>query len=66
MTNSLQPHGLGAARLLCPWNSPVKNIEVGCLSLLHVIFPTHGQTGSSALQEDSLPTKPPGKPTAHS
>ena len=22
---SLQPHGLGLARLLCPWNSPGKN-----------------------------------------
>ena len=44
MTNSLQPHGLGAARLLCPRNSPVKNIEVGCLSLLQVIFSTQGQT----------------------
>ena len=44
MTNSLQPHGLGAARLLCPWNSPVKNIQVGFLSLLQVIFPTQGQT----------------------
>ena len=44
MTKSLQPHGLGATRLLCPWNSPVKNIQMGFLSLLQVIFPTQGQT----------------------
>ena len=27
-------------RLLCPWNSPGKNIGVGCHSLLKGIFPT--------------------------
>ena len=26
--------------LLCPWNSPGKNTEVGCHFLLQVIFPT--------------------------
>ena len=31
-----------AARLLCPWNSPGKNTEVGCHSLLQDIFPTQG------------------------
>ena len=29
-------------RLLCPWNSSGKNIEVGCLSLLQRIFQTQG------------------------
>ena len=29
-------------RLLCPWNSPGKNTEVGCHSLLQGIFPTRG------------------------
>ena len=29
--NSLQPHGLQPARLLCPWDFPGKNTEVGCL-----------------------------------
>ena len=28
MSNSLQPHGLLPTRLLCPWNSPGKNIGV--------------------------------------
>ena len=27
---------------LCPWNSPGKNIRVGCQSLLQGIFPTQG------------------------
>ena len=30
MSNSLWPHGLSPARLLCPWNSPGKNTGVGC------------------------------------
>ena len=42
MPNSLQPHGLGPVRLLCPWNSPGKNTEVGSHSLLQDIFPTQG------------------------
>ena len=40
--NSLWPHGLSPARLLCPWNSPVKNTGGGCYSLLQRIFPTQG------------------------
>ena len=31
---TLQPHGLQTARLLCPWDSPGKNIGVGCHFLL--------------------------------
>ena len=30
VSDSLWPHGLKPARLLCPWDSPVKNIGVGC------------------------------------
>ena len=33
---------LEPARLLCPWNSPGKNIGVGCHSLLQGIFLTQG------------------------
>ena len=29
-------------RLLCPWNSPGKNSEVGCPFLLQGIFPIQG------------------------
>ena len=36
----LRPHGLWPARLLCPWDSPSKNNEVGCHFLHQGIFPT--------------------------
>ena len=38
MSDSLRPHGLQPARLLCPWDSPGKNIGVGCHALLQGIF----------------------------
>ena len=52
----LQPHGLEPARLLCPWNSPGKNIGVGCHFLLQGIFPTK-RSNPCLLhwQGDSLP-----------
>ena len=42
MSNSLQPHGLYPARLLCPWDSPGKNTGVDYHFLLQEIFPTQG------------------------
>ena len=39
MFNSLQPHGLQPTRLLCPWDFPGKNIQVGCHFLLQGNFP---------------------------
>ena len=36
------PHRLQPARLLRPWDSPGKNIGVGCHFLLQGIFPTQG------------------------
>ena len=44
VSDSLQPHGLYPARLLCPWNFSGKNTEVGSLSLLQGIFPTQDGT----------------------
>ena len=41
-SNSLQPHELSTARLLCPWDSPGKNTGVGCHSLLQGVFQTQG------------------------
>ena len=41
-SDSLWPHGLQPARLLCPWDSPGKNTGVGCHALLQRIFPTQG------------------------
>ena len=38
VSNTFQPHGLYPVRLLCPWNSPVKNTGVGSHSLLQGIF----------------------------
>ena len=42
MSDSLPPHGLQPIRLLYPWNSPGKNIRVGCYSLLQGIFLIQG------------------------
>ena len=33
-SDSLRPHGLQPARLLCPWDSPGKNTGVGCHAFL--------------------------------
>ena len=69
VSNSLRPHGLWPARLLCPRDSPGKNTGVGCHFLLQGIFPTQEShpgflhSGESpALQAGSLPTEPTGKP----
>ena len=40
VSNSLQPRGVKPTRLLCPWDSPGKNIGAGCHALLQGIFPT--------------------------
>ena len=42
VSDSLQPHGLQSARILCPWNPPGKNTGVGCHSLLQGPFLTQG------------------------
>ena len=42
VSDCLQLHGLQPDKLLCPWNSPVKNTGVGCCSLLQGIFLTQG------------------------
>ena len=42
VSDSLRPTGVQPARLLCPWNSPGKNIGVGCHSLLQGNLPNPG------------------------
>ena len=42
MSNSLWPHGLWPARLLCPWDFPGKNTGVFCNFLLQGIFLIQG------------------------
>ena len=39
---TLEPHRMWPVRLLCPWNSPGKNTEVGSHSFLQGIFLTQG------------------------
>ena len=34
MSDSVRPHRQQPTRLLCPWDSPGKNTEVGCCFLL--------------------------------
>ena len=41
VSDSLRPHGLQSARILCPWDSS-GNTGVGCRFLLQGIFPTQG------------------------
>ena len=58
-----QPHGLQPARLLCPWDSPGKNTGVSGHALLQGNLPDPGmEPRSPALQADTLPSEPPGKP----
>ena len=56
-------------RLYSPWNSPGQNTGVGTPFPLRLIFPTQGSnSGSPALQVDSLPAEPQGqqnKKTTH-
>ena len=60
---TLQIHLLETTRLLCPWDSPGKNTGVGCHALLQGNLPDpRMEPWSPALQADSLPAKPPGKP----
>ena len=62
MSDSLQPHGLQPARLLCPLGFSGKITGMGCHALLQGIFPTQGlNPGSPALQADFLPSELPGK-----
>ena len=66
MPDSLRPHGLQPARLLCPWDSPGKNTGVGSHSLLQRIFPTQGSNPVLLHQQvDSLPSEPSEKPKDH-
>ena len=66
MSNSVRPHRRQPTRLLRPWDSPDKNIGVGCHDLLQGIFLTQGSNSSLSCllqwQVDSLPLAPPGKP----
>ena len=62
----LQSPGLSPTRLLCPWDFPGKDTEVGCHSLLQGIFPIQeSHPVSPAGQADSLPLSHLGSPSTH-
>ena len=48
VSNSLRPHRLWPAKLLCPWDCPGKNSGVGCHALLQGIFLTQGLNSSGS------------------
>ena len=65
VSSSFATPGLWSPRLLCPWDSPGKNIEVGCHFLLQGIFLTQGSNPGLPgleLQAYSLLSEPPEKP----
>ena len=66
VSDSLPPHGLQPARLLCPLNFPGKNTGVGCYFLIQGIFQTQESNPHLLCllhwQVDSFPLAPSGKP----
>ena len=56
VSDSLWPHGLQPARLLCPSNSPGKNPGVGCHFLLQGIFPTQDLGNNCTPDPESQPS----------
>ena len=61
----LRPHGWEPSRLLCPWDSPSKNIGVDCHSLLQGNFPIQGSNPGlhitvSYIAGEFFTTVPPG------
>ena len=69
VSDYLRPQGLGADRLLCPWNFPGKNTRVGCHFLLQGIFLTQGLNLYLLCllhwQADSLPLRHLGSPALY-
>ena len=69
VSDPLWPHGLWPTRLLCPWDSPSENTEVGCHFLLQGSFQPQGINSSLLCllhwQADSLPLLPPGTYEEH-
>ena len=65
MSNSFWTSGLSSTRLLCPWDSPGKNIGVDCHAPLQGIFLIQGSNLNLLClpnwQAGSLPLGPPGK-----
>ena len=63
MSDSLQPHGLQLARLLCSWGFSRQEYWSGLLCPPQGDLPNPGiEPRSPTLQVDSLPAEPLGKP----
>ena len=63
LSDSLQPHGLQSTRLLCPWGFSSQEYWSGLPCPPPGDLPNPGiKPRSRALQADSLPSEPPGKP----
>ena len=66
MSNSLGPHGLHPTRLLCPRGFSRQEYWSGLPCPPSGYLPNPGiEPRSPALQVDSLPTEPPGKPSIY-
>ena len=61
-SHSVVPDSLRPRGLYSPWISPAHNTGVGSRSFLQGIFPTQESNPGPALQVDSLPADPQGKP----
>ena len=62
MSNSVRPHGLQPARLLCPWISQARILEWVAITFPGDLPNPGIESRSPALQMHSLPSEPPGKP----
>ena len=56
------PHGLYPARLLCPWDFPSKNTQVGTILFSRRIPDPGIELGPPALAGGFFTTEPPGEP----
>ena len=54
VSDSLRPHGLEPARLLCPWNFSGRNTGVGCHFLLQGIFSARDRIHVSCISRQIL------------
>ena len=61
ISNSLQPHGLGPARLLQLWSSPGQHTGVDCHFLLQGILQTQGSNLGLLHCRQTPLSEPPGK-----
>ena len=66
LSDSLRPHGLQPARLLCPWGYSRQENWSGLPCHPPGVLPNPGiEPRSPVLQADSLPSEPPGNPLSH-